>query len=181
MKIQDIVKIAEKDKYRLDFGYFKIRIFPHTLFWEGGNKLHKVSGDSGDWTLYGIAYEYNKDLFVNLEDFKDTVYDEAAALAFVKYYMPIKASLVDKSARLMYFDMAYNMGISRAVKIAQKCVGLKPDGIIGPITESKLHEVTEDCLYKERKKFYYKLARARASMNKFLKGWLNRTEDIYKR
>lgn len=181
MKIGDIIKIANKDIYRLDFGYFKNHIFPYTLFWEGGAKLHNVKDDAGGWTIYGIAYNYNKELFDSLEDFKDTVYDEASALAFVKYYLPVKAQMVNKSARLMYFDMAYNMGVKGAIKIMQKCIGVKADGIIGPITESKMHEVSEKCLYEQRKSYYYWRVKMDAKMNKFLKGWLNRTEDIYQR
>ena len=38
----------------------------------------------------------------------------------------------------MYFDMAFNMGITQTIKIAQKKIlGLKDDGIVGPLT--RLH------------------------------------------
>jgi len=181
MTITEVVKLANSPKYKAPFSFFKEHVFPHTLFWEGGSQLHKVSGDSGGYTIYGIAYEYNKNYFKNLDDFKDTVFEEAAALAFIKYYMPIRADLVPEQSRLMYFDMAFNMGSSRAVKIAQKCLGIAVDGLVGPHTLEVLKTLTKECLYLERKKFYYNLAEKRAKLGKFLKGWLNRTEDIYKR
>lgn len=178
--ISEYVQRANAGQYKMQFQWFKENIFKHTLRWEGGSKLHKVSGDSGGWTIYGIAFNKNKGLFKDLADFKDTTYDEAAAVAFIKYYLSAGADKVPESAALMYFDIAYNMGVSRAIKIAQKCVGATPDGIIGPITKSKLCLVDEECLYEERVKFYNYLIRKKRQLAKFFKGWMNRTNDIFK-
>ena len=162
-----------------EFNYFKNDIFRHTLKWEGGGKLHNVRGDSGGWTIWGVAYNFNNQLFSNLADFKDTTYNEAAAIAFVKYYLTVRANIVPNEARLMYFDIAYNMGNKQAIKLMQRCVGVKADGIIGVITESRMAYLTEQCLYDRRTKFYYSLARRKVRFQRFLKGWLNRTNDIF--
>ncbi len=167
-----------KNKYPEAFQNFK-EMFQHTLKWEGGSKLHKVSGDSGGWTKYGIAYNKNKFLFDSLEDFFDTTYEEAVLVAFGKYYIPIEAFRVPLDAQLMYFDMAYNMGTKRAVRYLQRCVGLKDDGIIGRFTRSKMHLVSEECLYERRNAFYYYLGRTKSWGKKFLKGWLNRSKAIF--
>jgi lysozyme family protein len=34
----------------------------------------------------------------------------------------------------MYFDIAYNMGNMRAIKLMQGCAGVPQDGLIGPMT-----------------------------------------------
>lgn len=180
MKIQDYVTKANSHELCAEFEEFKRDIFKHTLVWEGGNKLHKVSGDSGGWTLYGIAYNHNKQIFDNFDDFKDTTYEEAAAVAYIKYYLTAGADLVPNSSALMYFDIAYNMGVTRAVKIAQKCIGTTADGLLGPITKGKLHMLDEECLYEERVKFYNQLVRRNNTFKKFIKGWLNRTVAIFK-
>lgn len=177
MNIQYYINIA--NNHRQEFQLFKNSFFPIVMKWEGGEKLHKVSGDSGGWTLFGISYNNNKGLFVDFNDFKDTTRAEASYIAFVKYYLASKAYLLPHSAKLYYFDMAYNMGVSRAIKIMQKCVGVKSDGIIGPITRSKMNHVSEKCLMIERNSFYNRLVSKNYKFKKFIKGWLNRSKSIY--
>ena len=178
MKLEDYIDIANKNY--TEFVSFKNEIFNHTLRWEGGGKLHNVPGDSGGWTIWGIAYNHNSGLFKDLADFKDTTYTEAAAVAFAKYYLPIKADEAPDDIKLMYFDMAYNMGTNRAKKILQKCAGVKQDGIVGPKTISAMKLVSKECLYCEREGFYNRLVMRNNKMKKFIKGWMNRLKDIHK-
>lgn len=167
------------DQYPLDFELFLNEFFPIVMRWEGGDKLHKIAGDSGGWTLFGIAYNHNKFLFKDFNDFKDTTREEASYIAFVKYYLASKTQYMNHDAKLYYFDMAYNMGVSRAIKIMQQCAGVKADGIVGNITKSKMPEVTECCLYIRRNKFYNRLVTQNYKFRKFIKGWLNRSNSIY--
>lgn len=185
--IEDYVRLAKATPtVRKEFEYFKESIFNQTLIWEGvrdikkGGQLHRVSGDSGGWTLWGIAYNANKQHFKNFDDFRDTTYEEAAAIAYSKYYRAISAFILPLEARLMYFDTAYNAGNMRAIKIMQKCAGVPQDGIIGPITREKMQYVTEECLYCERNTFYNNLVRYNHKLGKFLKGWLNRSLAIFR-
>ena len=179
--VADYVRLSKSNpKVEEEFKYFKENIFGHTLKWEGGSKLHNVKGDSGGWTLYGIAYNKNAEMFKNFDDFRDTTYEEAAAIAYVKYYRAINAFILPLAARLVYFDTAYNMGNVRAVKIMQKCAGVPADGLIGPATREKMIYVTEDCLYIERNKWYNYLVMKNRELGKFLKGWLNRSLAIFK-
>lgn len=178
-KLDDYLKVVNRNI--AEYHYFKANIFGHTLKWEGGGKLHKVTDDPGGWTVWGIAYNRNKEVFHDLVDFKDTTYDEAAAIAFVRYYMAIRANEVPAAIRLFYFDTAYNMGPIRAIKILQKCAGVKPDGVFGPVTLSKVGGVTKDCLYRERANRYNWLVKQNYKMAKFLKGWMNRINDLIKK
>ena len=177
MNLQYYIDIA--NNYKEEFQLFKNEFFPIVMKWEGGDKLHKVSGDSGGWTLFGIAYNHNKHLFSDFNDFKDTTREEASYIAFVKYYIAAQAHLMPYGAKLYYFDMAYNMGVSRAVKIMQKCAGVKADGVIGPITRSRMLTVLESDLRNERNSFYNRLASQNYKFKKFLKGWLNRSKGVY--
>lgn len=187
MKIEDYMRLAKATpKVAEEFEYFKEHVFNRTLVWEGvknpkaGGHLHNVPGDSGGWTLWGIAYNHNKEMFRNFDDFKDTTYEEAAAIAYTKYYRAICAFILPLEARLMYFDTAYNMGNMRAIKIMQKCAGVTQDGIIGPATREKMQFITEECLYRERVSAYNQLVKANYKLGKFLKGWLNRAAAIFK-
>ncbi|HDZ14567.1 hypothetical protein LCGC14_1114260 [marine sediment metagenome] len=170
--------LNNRNDYPHEFAAFK-EMFQHTLKWEGGSKLHKVKGDSGGWTKFGIAYNKNKHLFDSLDDFFDTTYDEAVLIAFSKYYLTIKTYMLPLEAQLMYFDMAFNLGTHRAIKYLQRCISVTADGIIGNVTMSKMHLVTEQCLYEQRNAWYNYLTRTKSWAKKFFKGWLNRSKAIY--
>lgn len=187
LTIADYLRLAKATPtVEKEFEYFKESIFNRTLIWEGvknpkaGGNLHNVAGDSGGWTLWGIAYNHNKGMFKNFDDFKDTTYEEAAAIAYTKYYRAINAFILPLESRLMYFDTAYNMGNARAIKIMQRCAGVPDDGIIGPATREKMQYVTEECLYNARNTAYNNLVRVNRTLGKFLKGWLNRSTAIFK-
>ena len=187
LTVQDYLRLAKANPtVAKEFEIFKEHFFNKTLKWEGvpnpktGGNLHNVSGDSGGWTLWGIAYNSNAEMFKNFDDFKDTTYEEAAAIAYTKYYRAINAFILPFQSRLMYFDTAYNMGNLRAIKIMQKCAGVPQDGLIGPATREKMVNVTEECLYNERNSAYNRLVKANYKLNKFLKGWLNRSTAIFK-
>jgi lysozyme family protein len=186
LTIADYLRLAKANPtVEKEFQYFKEYIFNRTLVWEGvpnpkaGGNLHNVAGDTGGWTLWGIAYNHNKEMFKNFDDFKDTTYEEAAAIAYTKYYRAINAFILPLESRLMYFDIAYNMGNNRAIKLMQGCAKVPADGIIGPATREKMQYVTEECLYLARNTTYNNLVRANIKLKKFLKGWLNRLIAIF--
>jgi lysozyme family protein len=186
-KVEDYVRLAKANPTTAkEFEVFKEHFFNKTLIWEGvpnpktGGNLHNVAGDSGGYTLWGIAYNHNKEMFKDFADFKYTTYEEAAAIAYIRYYKAINAFILPHEARLMYFDMAYNMGNSRAIKIMQECAGVSADGVIGPVTREKMQYVTEDCLFQKRNTFYNTLVRKNIKLQKFLRGWLNRSKAIFK-
>lgn len=165
--------INKAKENKSEFDYFLKNIFPVTMLWEGGGKLHNVAGDAGGWTIWGIAYNYNKQHFSSLDDFKKTTEEEAGAFAFVNYYLPLNPTYLCSGVKLMAFDTAYNMGVSRAIQYIQECAGVKADGIIGNQTRSAMSKVTVDCIFKKRKAFY-----DAKSTSKFYKGWMNRLNDV---
>lgn len=155
-------------------------IYAHTLKWEGGDKLHNVSGDSGGWTKYGISYNNNKKHFKSLEEFKQMSFDKASEIAYNNYYKPLDLSIVNPLAQAMFFDIAFNMGVKRAVTLAQRSLGLKDDGILGNITKSKLPLLDKVKLNNERVKYFNAIVKNNPSQSKFLKGWLNRSDYFLK-
>lgn len=149
-------------------------IFQHTLKWEGGSKLHNVSGDAGGWTKFGIAYNFNKHHFKSLDDFKLMSYDQACEIAYQNYCKPIHLELVNSEAQAMLFDMSFNMGGKTAIKLAQRALNLDDDGILGPKTKEALKDLDKDKLYDERMKYYQAIVKNKPTQKKFLKGWTNR-------
>lgn len=155
------------------------KMYTKTLKWEGGSKLHNVEGDSGGWTKYGIAYNYNKKHFKSLEEFKKMTYEKASEITYENYYKPLNLELISsEKAKEQLFDIAFNAGIKRAIILAQRALGIKDDGIIGKQTKESLKILDNNKLYKERVKFYNAIVANKPSQRKFLKGWLNRSNDF---
>lgn len=150
-------------------------LYRHVLKWEGGDKLHNVSGDTGGWTKYGIAYNYNKQHFKSLDDFKDLTFDEASEITYKNYYLPLNLNLVKSESQAMLFDIAFNMGVKRAIILAQRALDITDDGIAGKNTIANLPKLDKKKLYDERVKYYNAIVKNNPTQKKFLKGWLNRS------
>ena len=120
------------------------------MIWEGGGKLHNIKGDSGGQTIWGIAYNKNKEHFDSLADHANTTNEEAAAFAFVEYYLPLHPAFLPCNTKLYAFDISYNMGVGMAKTFIQKAIGVTADGIIGPNTEKSMHILTVEKLYNMR-------------------------------
>lgn len=78
-------------------------------------------------------------------------------------------------------DWAVNSGTKTAIKGVQKIVGVKDDGIMGPMTLKAINNYpTKDLfelLKKARKEFYESIIKKNPSQKCFLKGWMNRLDD----
>ena len=69
------------------------------------------------------------------------------------------------------------------IKIPQKILGLKVDGIVGEKTITAVNNAPANflqTLYKERKEFLERIAKTTPTQKKFLRGWLNRLDDLKK-
>jgi lysozyme family protein len=99
--------------------------------------------------------------------------------AFANYYLKLSPSYLKSNAKLIAFDIAYNMGVGKAIQYIQECAGVTADGKIGPNTRSKMGNVTPDCLQQKRVAYYNALNK-QTKFQKFYKGWMNRANDIFK-
>lgn len=175
--MQKYIEIAEKNQE--EFNFFLKKVFPYTMKWEGGGKLHNVAGDSGGWTIYGIAWNKNSEYFHSFEDFKNITEEHAAMFAFANYYLAISAQYLKSNVKLLAFDMAYNLGTPRVKPYIQECAGVVADGIIGKNTIANMDKVTIECLQAKRVS-WYNLLNKQAKFKKFYDGWMNRANDILK-
>jgi lysozyme family protein len=150
------------------------KAFKKVLKFEGGYVNDK--SDSGGETKYGIS----KKAFPNL-DIKNLTSKEAKEIYKKFYWDRIRGDKIknQKIAELI-FDTAVNMGVSFAIRTAQKIIGVKQDAIIGPITLGVLNKWNEEIFIKD-----YKLARIAKYVNiakgnniKFLRGWIKRVLEV---
>ena len=145
------------------------------------NKILKFEGgyvndknDSGGETKFGIS----KKTYPNL-DIKNLTIGQAKEIYKRDYWNKIKGDFIksQKIAELL-FDTAINMGIKTAIILAQKCLNVKVDGILGKITLSVLNSIDEEkfiyCFKLQRIKRYLWIVKRNKKNRKFFFGWVNR-------
>jgi lysozyme family protein len=109
-----------------------------------------------------------------------------------EFWDRVRGDRLPGDVALLVFDTAVNMGVGPAVKMLQKALNnllpepvLAVDGIPGPATLAAVASLGKDAgagLCPEylalREERYRRLAAARPSLQKFLKGWLRRLDRL---
>ena len=157
---------------------------PFVLRWEGG--FVDDPDDPGGRTNKGVtqavykAWREHEGLpprdVARIED------AEVAAIYERNYWRPAQAGTLLRKLDLVQFDTAVNMGVGRAVRILQTTLGCKVDGAFGPDTAAAaagcdpLAATRRFCDVREG--IYRGIVANRPVMAKFLRGWLNRLNDL---
>ena len=182
------------------------KIITHTLEYEGVSS--KSTGyvdhplDKGGATKFGISlsfvvdtndlesFDTNNDFILNKEDIKNLTFEQAV-LAYKKYFWDYYNldEVEDNKKCFLIFDSAVNHGHKGATKLIQKTLNelgysLTVDGIYGPKSKAALIDspVSEFIsVFQEKRAALYKaIVKNNPSQNVFLKGWLNRINNINK-
>jgi len=141
---------------------FKKIVIPFIWKWEGtkfeddpddpGNNGEKYRG-----TKYGIdARSHPK------TDIKNLTAEKAMEIYWNEYWIKCACDDFDWPMSFIFFNCCVNCGVGRANKIL-KLTGKNPKKFLD-----------------EQEAFYRRLVEARPTSKKYLKGWLNRTEDLRK-
>ena len=169
-------------------------------FKDCSDALHKNEGEDG-WTFMGIYQKAHPkaDIWKELQKYQEIESDpkrlsqllcnnihalqEVKNIYRQKYWN--RAKLYDvKSQKIAeeIFVFGVNAGIERAIKLAQKIVGVKADGIVGPKTLAALNSYNDklfDIVFDAGEAEYYEsLVRAKKKYAKFENGWLNRAKAV---
>lgn len=149
---------------------------------EGG--LTMDPRDKGNWTggkvgvgeLKGSNFGISAAAYPN-EDIKNMTMDRALYLFKRDYWDKYKCNQLKDPMSIMVSDFAYNSGIW-AIKILQKCLNVKQDGIIGPITIGKCNSISQALLIENYKNQRMQFLRSLPSWSVYGKGWTNRVNEI---
>jgi len=92
-----------------------------------------------------------------------------------KYWDVCRCDELPTGLDYLVFDFAVNAGIGRVIKTLQSCVGVTPDGAIGPMTLAAVAK-TDDLIdkFSVAKEVFY---RSLPTFAVFGKGWLNRIQE----
>lgn len=108
----------------------------YILEYEGGYSDHP--DDPGSKTKYGVSQRaYPK---INI---KDLTVEQAKNIYKLDYWDLCGAELLPPALRLMVLDCAVLQGIQTSIKFTQRCVGVKSDGHIGPVTKLALNNINQ--------------------------------------
>ena len=112
---------------------------------------------------------------INFEQWKDVL-----ALLF---WQPWKAdSIHSQSVAEICVDWGWASGTKTSVKQVQRLLGVTADGIVGPVTLAAINGTAPLSLFyrirEARVDFANAIVRRNPSQRKWLRGWLNRINDI---
>ena len=144
---------------------------------EGGFVNHRR--DPGGATNLGITkrvYEQWVQRQVSIQEMRELTVVQAAPIYEHEYWNRVRGDELPDGVDLLMFDFAVNAGTSRAIRMAQRVVGVKADGIIGPVTIKAIQEYDPQDFIKEyslRKLAFYRRLK---HYDTFGRGWERRTQ-----
>lgn len=150
--------------------------------WEGSYVNHPA--DKGGPTNMGVTIGTFKQFFgmdKTVEDLKNMTDEQWMHIFKEGFWIPVKVDQIeDDYTALIVLDMCWNSGVKNAIRHIQKVVGAKQDGIVGPVTLYKLNNFPDvfQKIWDMRKQYYIDLVDLNYKYDVFLKGWLNRLNDI---
>lgn len=163
-----------------DFSAVMDFIFKHENEYHDGVVVSEnVSGDAGGLTKYGIDQRSHPDI-----DIENLTESQAREIYRQDYWDEVKGDDIKSPLCFVLMDIAVNNGTARAALWLQEHCNvanakLKVDGEIGPktVAAANRHPKTLAAWLLIRRYGFYKSI-ATGSKEKFLKGWLNRNNDL---
>jgi lysozyme family protein len=140
-------------------------------------------GDSGGLTKFGIDQQSHPEV-----DIENLTVEEASLIYRREYWEKAHCYEMQWPLSQVQFDGAVNTGIGQQMKFLQRACEVNADGAWGPNTRRAMNEAVEQlgavavakhcCDQKEV--FYRRLVEMKPHTARFLKGWLNRLNDLRK-
>jgi len=133
--------------------------------------------DPGGKTRFGITEAVAREAGYR-GDMRELPLDLAKRIYLERYWNPISAEKLPLAVRYVVFDGAVNSGPTQSVIWLQRALGVKADGVIGPVTIGAAYTVNANTLRNriiaQRLRFMTKLK----NWPSFSAGWANRIADL---
>ena len=156
----------------------------HVLKSEGGFANHPK--DPGGMTNLGVTAQTWSEWvghFPSEKEMRELTPEKVAPLYKRKFWDKVKGDDLPSGVDYVVFDIAVNSGSGRAAKMLQSCVGVTPDGGIGPktlaavLTGTSTSDKTKELINQicdKRLEFWKSLS----TFDTFGKGWTNRGNHV---
>lgn len=103
---------------------------------------------------------------------------EARDIYAAKYATSCRFNDLNSGADCAVFDFGVNSGPSRSIKYAQRVVGTKQDGVLGPITLDAINQMDPDKFVDELCDARLRFLRGLGTWKTFGRGWSARVSDL---
>ena len=153
------------------------KAFEYVIQNEGGYVFDK--NDPGGEPKFGISKRSYPALNI-----KDLTLEDAKKIYYRDFWQKGKfEEILDDLVATQVFDLSVNLGIRASVIVLQRAlrsvgINVHEDGLMGPQTFSAVSNSDPRCLLaaikSEAAGYYRQIAAKNSSLQKFLKGWLNR-------
>lgn len=153
-----------------------LKWFTWLLKWEG-TVYENDPEDPGGATKFGIDQRSHPK-----ENIRKLTRERAAEIYWTEYWTRCHAHEMPSGVGEVVASIAVNTGHGRASRWLQAAVGVTVDGDIGPMTLAAVKAKPQAVLVAallDRTELHYRSI-AKGKMAKFLKGWLNRNDDLRK-
>ncbi len=155
------------------------------LLTEGGYVDHP--DDRGGPTNYGITQKTLSDFLgheATKEEVRSISIDTVRQIYKQNYWDRLKLSyIIDSKLSDVIFDQAVNRGTRRVAEQIQKIVGVKQDGVIGPVTLKAINNMDSKKMLlefvKQSQNAYVSIVTNNPSQLVFLSGWIKRTHKFF--
>lgn len=157
-----------------------------TLKWEGGYTNDPL--DPGGPTNFGVIQsrydQYRRDNKLSLQSVKLITKKEYTEIYEKYYWDPIRAQWVSAPLGLVLFDTAVNLGVGGAIARLQASLKVPVTSKWTEAISDRIHTADQVavalniCNLRIAKR--YARVRQRSDQKRFLRGWLNRDNDLIK-
>jgi lysozyme family protein len=151
------------------------------LHHEGGYVFHRL--DPGGMTNLGVTKRVWEEWVgheVDERTMRNLTPELVGPMYKAKYWDKIKGDDLPTGVDYIVFDAAVNSGPGRAAKWLQACVGVEPDGGIGPKTLAAVNAFDANQLIEDYAKRRLSFLMDLQTWDTFGKGWSRRVAEVQK-
>lgn len=163
------------------------KLLPFILRWEGGFVNDPL--DNGGATNMGVTIA-TYELYCRrkgyprptVERLKNITTEQVQDILKTLYWDRWKGGdIISQPVANILVDWVWGSGVW-GIKIPQRVLGLKEDGVVGPVTLGAINDADPkelfDKIKAERKKFLYGIVERNPTQKRFINGWLNRLNAL---
>ena len=142
---------------------------------EGGFSDHPA--DPGGKTRFGITEAVAREAGYR-GDMRELPLDLAKRIYKDRYWDAVRAEELPAAVRYAVFDAAVNSGPRQAIRWLQRAVGVRDDGIIGPITLGAVRAADPERLLRRVLAQRLRFMTGLSNWPAFGRGWARRIADL---